>query len=272
MILILSQTNDETARRFKEDALGSGVDCLIVNDWNDVKLGITVERDRAVRLELTAGESGRHVTGILNRGVPPAGSSPEEVFQAAESLASWWSLLFSFPGPVVNRSSRMGFLPNVDNLSLARAVPGLRLPSAVVSTQNYNSYAESVITESVINVHRVRDGQYLGRLGARSTVLDRAEVHLFTPFDPNKIAHILVAGNHVFDLSNYSGSVDSHLMYHMKPLIKELHRRHATFALLILENAPAGFRLLHATAFPGYGQYHYFSARVHAALLEYLTA
>jgi hypothetical protein len=100
--------------------------------------------------------------------------------------------------------------------------------------------------------------------------MDEHEVHVFVPFDPSRTMHILLAGDRVFDLSNYSGRVKPKLAQQLHPLISELQRRHATFSLVILEQG-TDLHILHADAFPGVHQYRHVEGHVHHALLKYLT-
>src|SRR5438094_7598265 len=93
------------------------------------------ERDGRTTIDLRVGPKQTLVTAILNRGISTSsGSTAEAQFRAAEGLASWWSVIACFPGPVVNRSSRQGFVPNVEVLSVAAAVPGLSLSPGFIST------------------------------------------------------------------------------------------------------------------------------------------
>src|SRR6201999_3677871 len=53
---------------------------------------------------------------IVNRGgIALDDELPSEVqFAAFERLAGWWSALALFPGPVINRPTRFGYLPRLD--------------------------------------------------------------------------------------------------------------------------------------------------------------
>jgi hypothetical protein len=123
----------------------------------------------------------------------------------------------------------------------------------------------------VVSGHRLRDGWFLGHLDAESTILDSHEVHIFRSFDPNQTLHILLAGNRIFNLTNYSGQVEPRFVQRLQPLVSELRHRHATFSLVVLEQTMTELRMLHANAFPGVHHYRHIEPDVHQALVDYLV-
>ena len=84
-------------------------------------------------------------------------------FVQAEIMASWWSILGNFTGQVINRPSRSGFFPNTDLLSLSESTSCIKLPSDIV----YSECPPWLSKDTTINVHRLRDNKYVGRVEVR---------------------------------------------------------------------------------------------------------
>src|SRR5579883_1032183 len=265
-ILLLGQPNDETLVRFAAFAEEHGQTCVIAPTWSDLNCSVQVERTGAVTVRL---EKDRiPFQGIINRGASPAQpADAEQVFMEAESLATWWSALACFPGPVINRPSRWGFVPHLESLTLARLVPGEVLAPAVLSTTPVRPPGGPEV-----NIHRVRDRSYLGRFSSRTSCDWRRDVYVSTPFDPERTRALLLVGQRLFDLSTPTGEVEQELSEALSPCVQVLQQRQATFCSLIIEWNEARLRFLSLNAFPLYHHYQRLAERVHQALLEYLQS
>ncbi len=266
MILILAQEGDETADRFAAYARSAGVHCGLTRDIADIRVSVATERDRRVSVWLHAAGHPVPVEGVLSRGLLFSWQD-DRPFKCSETLAWLWCALAYFPGPVVNRPSRLGFFPNLDLLSLAQAVPHISLAPSLIATN------PTMLPGPEVNVHRLRDGAFLGRVHPRASVADQdEELRLFRSFDPQRTRTIILAGEQIFDLAQPAGGVAPATEARLRPLIKELKRRNCTFGSLVLQDGEGGLRLLHASTFPLVHQYESLEPEVHHALLEYLLS
>lgn len=260
MLLILAQPGDETADRIAAFARQAGVPCRRLNHCREVEVSVRAERHGAVRVDLAPA-----ARAVLNRGLPlDREDSDDGDFRRAEMIATWWSALAAFPGPVVNRPTLAGFLPRLETVSLAAAVPDLLAPGYI------GPPGCDLPAAPAVNVHRLRDAAYLGRHGP-ALALDEDELYVYTPFDPDRVVRLLLAGERVFDLDSGNGDLDPGMAKRLGPLLQELRRRQATFSRVVLGWSGDELHLLQATAFPGVHQYRRLENEVHRALLEYLT-
>jgi hypothetical protein len=269
MLLVLAHENDETAKRFVAYAKASGVACVMPLQVTGIDLCVTAERDRQVVVEICIGKERTPVHAVLNRGLPfPDDSCTDVQFRVAETLAAWWSALACFAGPVVNRPSRLGFIPNLEAWSLVRSVSNIKLAPIYIATGHCIP-----LSEPCVNVHLLRDGRYLGKISKSSSVrLNKHDMHVFTGFDPTQTVQLLLAGNRIFNLTRGPSCISPILEDQLDYLIKYLRTNDATFSLLVLQQDADRLRLVHATSFPGVQQYQYMEADVHRALLEYLNS
>lgn len=267
MLLVLAHPEDKMATAFAEYAKAKGICCNVVHDWCDIDASITADRTAGVKVDLRCGRDKIPVTAVLNRGVSLESSnvSVEEQFRSSEVLATWWSVLTYFPGPVVNRPSRFGFIPNVDLFSIAASLPNIALPYGSIS-----SHWKNPPSSSLVNVHRLCDNQYLGYLDDVYPCLNESDIYIFTPFNPSNVTRILIAGDEVIDLAYHQEYSKQERLQFVDPIAAELRRRNATFSLITIERQTNECRLLHATSFPGLHYYHHIVNYVHDALLEYL--
>jgi hypothetical protein len=265
-ILLLGQPNDETLVRFAAFAEKHGQACVIAPTWSDLNCSVQVERTGSVRVRLEKDRT--PFQGIINRGVSPAQpADADQIFLEAESLATWWSALACFPGPVINRPSRWGFVPHLELLTLARLVPGVVLAPAVLSTTPVRPAGGPEV-----NIHCVRDRSYVGRFSSLSARDYPRDVYVSTAFDPERTRALLLVGQRLFDLSTPTGEVERELSELLVPCVQVLQQRQATFCSLIIEWNEAGLRFLSLNAFPLYYHYQRLAERVHQALLEYLQS
>ena len=271
ILLILASTNDDSAREFSEFIRLRGIRCLVSDDFLSVIAVALATSDGTVEVRLTDPTSGTPITAIVNRGVDGSRDSDtfDEAFSRGERLAAWWSLLAFFPGPVVNRPSTAGFVPNLDVLSLRRAVPSIRLQPGTITT-DYAQLARRPSAWPSTNVHRLSDGSLIGLLGESVPFDD--DVFVATPFDPARTVHILVAGHSDFDLSTQSGELAPHRAGQIRPVIEEVVARGASFCLLVfLDCGDDRLALLATSAFPQPNHFRHLRERVHSALTDYLS-
>lgn len=204
------------------------------------------------------------VTAIFNRGIQLFDGRTQRVsFIQSEELASWWSALACFAGPVVNRPSCTGISPALVPTALTGTATGFLPPRTRVSTLGYNGHKGLRV-----NVHRVRDGKYVGRWG--ELPLQASEVYAFTSFDPRNTLRMLFAGESIINLNSPDGRLPAELARPLDSLVEELKFQNATFSLIVLELDGIAIRILDATAFPQLHHYEHHEREVHKALHRYL--
>src|SRR5665213_1333172 len=197
VLLILAGAEDRTAQRFGASAERLGIPCAIPRSAAEVGMRMLAERDGTVSCRLSIGEEQQPVRAVLNRGLPFS----DQPFVEAELMASWWAALACFPGPVINRPSRDGFLPNPDVLRLASPESGIELPPIRIATSR-----ELAIHAPATHLRRLSDGGHAGSFAAVPEAgFDDGEVYAATRFDPSRTCQVLVAGNEFFDLSHENG-------------------------------------------------------------------
>jgi len=261
VILVLATKEDYAAAAFAQFAAESKVPCRVVSDFTDVRASLVVTRDRSCKARLTTVPDSKMVTAVLNRGTLLMAAGPDEQFSRGEGLASWWSLLGLFPGPVINRPSLDGFLPVVEPALLAKRVPGVLPPKVRIS-----SAIERFAVGEEVNVHNIH-GAYLSRLQDVKYSTLGPEIHVYTPFVPCTVWRLLVVGDSLFDLSSPDGSVNPSRKHYAEGIADELRKRGATFSLAVIGERLEGTELLHATPFPLHHHYAHLEPTVHAALL-----
>jgi hypothetical protein len=261
-ILVSCNPADETARRFAVFAREHGAN-IAYGSAGQV-LSIVADRDGSAHVTLD-GVDGAQIGGVWNRGFSDPDAS-DDPFLQAEWLAAWWSALALFRGRVINRPSLEGFFPNVDCLSLTRSVPGLSVRKVEIRTGSEPGNADT----GPVNVHRISDGHFVGRLPGRLNLLD-SEWYAFTPFNPSCVARILIAGDETFHLAMGSDRLQEQFADQILALRAELGRRCAHFCLLVLEARQETLHLLSASLFPHVTQYGHLENQVHLALLDYLS-
>ena len=187
MLLVLAPMEDEVAVRFEHAARSHGVP---VTRATMEAVSMRVALDSAGTAGVALACDGEPVRGVLNRGFA---IDPAAAFDDSERLAAWWSALACFDGPVVNRPSRVGFLPELDTLSLPAHVPGLAL-----APMSIGSAAPPEVVGRTINVHSARDGRFLRRGGGEDCEDD--DLRSYTAFDPERTFRILVVGDRCFTI------------------------------------------------------------------------
>lgn len=262
-LLVLARPEDQMASGFVAYAQALGICCARPAHLPDIDLSITAERNRETRVEIAVGPEHLPVQGILNRGWP---FSPADSFQMAESYATWWSALACFSGPVINRSSRFGLVPDVDLLLMVKNVPNIEPPRIFIGNQERPPFLEPEL-----NIHEP-DGRYLGRMNKETEPqLKKDEIYVFTGFDPGQIKYLLLAADSVFDLSHEHGCLPSLLQEQISGVVRFLRTQNITFGLLVLQTAPSHLRVIRVNPFPILAQYKHIEQKVYAALLQYLV-
>ena len=251
MLLVLAPPKDEVAARFERLVQSRGI-AVERATAETVSLNVGLDRSGSATVELRA--SGAPVHAVLNRGLD---IDPATQFQDSEWLAAWWAALAYFPGPVVNRPSQAGFLPELDVLSLVERVPSLNL-----APMHIGSRAPPSLAGRVVNVHSARDGHFIGRDDASGD----EELLQYTEFDPERTCRIILAG----DKCLATGFTPPAASGAIKMLENELRARGATFSCVVLQVNSSSVELLHATSVPSTPHYLEIENDVHEALLEYL--
>jgi hypothetical protein len=263
-LLVLARPEDHMASCFVTYAQAMGICCARPTQINDIDLCISVESDRHSKVEIYFGQEHIPIHSILNRGWP---FSTMDQFQTAETYAAWWSAVACFSGPVINRSSRFGLVPDIEPLSIIKNVVNIDIPNIFIGSNKRPS-----LSEPELNVH-LPDGRYIGRMNKQLELqLHEDEVYTFTGFDPKQIKYILLAADHTFDLSNEHGCLPSLLEEQLSDLILFLRTQNITFGLLVLQIDKPKIRLVRVNPFPALQQYKHIDNEVHSALLEYLVS
>lgn len=262
-ILVLAPPDDETALLFRAFAVEAGHRAVVREAFDDLTVTVTAGRDASAEVDLRV--AGEPVRGVLHRGIgPPSGDGGEAEFVHAESLAVWWSALALWPGPVINRPTRHGFLPPLDPLALAR-LPGITLPPSSIGGRPRYAPAPG----ERLNVHRERDGVFLGH-GTAAIPRETDDILRFTCFDPDRTRHLLLAGDEVFDPADPTGPPAGAGSPAVAPLLDRLRALGVSFCLLVVQPAADGLRLLDVRARPAHHQFTPVRHRVFRALLDRL--
>jgi hypothetical protein len=254
MLLILAPSEDEAAMRFERMVQSRGIGVTRAT-MDAVSVYVGLDRSGTASVELSV--LGVPVHGVLNRGLA---IDPATQFEDSERLAAWWSGLAYFPGPVVNRPSRLSFLPELDVLLLAERVPNLSL-----SPMHIGSIAPPSFVGRTTNVHSAHDGHFIGR----DTTPAKKELFLYTSFDPERTSRFVLAGDKCFatDIAPSSHTSASGVI---ESLRHELRAQSATFSFVVFQVSSSSVELIHATPVPGIQHYEKIEEDVHEALLEYL--
>jgi hypothetical protein len=259
-LLVLAPSDDETARMFCEFVAERGHMAVMPQGFDEVCITVTSGRDASHNVDLRVG--GERVRGVLHRGIgAPVSKGGDAAFAHAEALAVWWSALALWDGPVINGATRQGFLPPLDPLLLTH-VSGVTLPPSSLGRP-----LSAATTAELVNVHRERDGAFLGR-GAEAIVSD--EILRFTRFDPDRVRYVLLAGNQVFDPSEAGGALAAATRSALAPLLHRLRSLGADFCLLVIEPAGEECRLLDVSGLPTHHQFEAIRPQVFQALLDRL--
>lgn len=267
MLLVLGSLEDQTTKCFVHYARTQGVVCEVANNWREPILTVQADRRGSMTVSISAGNPQTRVSAVMNRGTgTPRSGNADVDFLEAETLAAWWTALAAFPGPVINRPGKLGWMPAIEPTSLLRPpITSFTLGGAIAATG-----IPKIRWTLPVNVHRLRDGYYMGRLADCEGTIDPTELHTFTPFSPDRTIHFLIAGRQVFDLSVPDGCVSQERAKQLAPLLYVLRARGASFSLLVVEPSEGKLFIRHSTAFPSIHQYSHIQSTVHQALLRYL--
>ena len=252
MLLIVAPPEDDVAREFEEFARDRGI--AVARLLSGTSLSVEVDRSGKARAQLRVG--GTAVTSIFNRGIV---LHKEAAFAELEQMAAWWSGMALFQGPVINRPSRDGLLPDLDVLSLAAAVPGLDLAPMQIGS------AHSLKPRPAVNAHSIATGEFLGH----KHEVGEDGLALFTAFDPGRTMNLIVAGDRAFATGGRS-AIDPQAAATLIALQEELRARGATFSSATLQVSGAAVEILHATPCPPSAFYQGAGHEVYGSLTGYL--
>ena len=238
-----------------------GGQCRRLSHWRDVEASVWADRDAAVRVELRPAPR-----AVLNRGLPlNYGASEAEDFRNAEIVSTWWSALAAFPGPVVNRPTLAGFLPRLETVSLAAAVPGLAAPGCI-GPPGLKFRPPRRSTSTACGTAPTWAATSRRCLWMKTSCISTP------PLTRPGWCACSWPESSVFDLDQGSGRLEPGLAARVQPLVT---RTAATAGHLqprvVLGWSGEELQLLQATAFPGVHHYRHLENDVHRALLEYLT-
>jgi hypothetical protein len=266
ILLVLAGAADQTAQRFVSAARRRGVDCVIPKSAEQMNIRLRAGRDGSTTCELSFGAEQLPVRAVLNRGLSAGAEGEAHPFIEAELLATWWSVLACFPGRVINRPSRMGFLPDLDVVRLTARHASLKLPRIQIATSR-----RVVFRTPATHIRQLSDGCHVGSFHRPpDTEFNIADVYAATEFDPLKTRQLLLAGRCLFDLAHETGEMPPGLEQQLRGLLEQLCDEQANFCLLVVQEYGNELRLVHTSPFPSAHQYQHFEDRVNQALLEYL--
>jgi hypothetical protein len=268
MLLILANPDDETARLIASEAQARGVGCLLAHGFDELAVSIESDRSGHTAAQICLRHDGTPIKAVLNRGLPNANVPALDQFRALELLATWWSLLARFPGPVINRPSASGFIPTLDPLTLAR------VNGAMTSAPMYlGTGRPPTLQADRINVHALPDRRFLGHISNNHPCdLQEDEAHIFTGFNPHAMQHIMFVGRRIIDLSGAANSEELEQREPFKSLAREISSRGAMFSIVILERSESRYRIAYASPLPTLAHYRHVMATVHGALFAFLLS
>jgi hypothetical protein len=263
VLLILAKQNDLTADKLLKYFKSKNIKCI--KSDNTEKFTITVIANRKSSFKSGIIYRNKYpITSILNRGINF--NSQINSFESSEVFAAWWSCLACFKGKVINRPSRIGFIPFTDVNLITNEVKQLQLPPLA-----YSSDIKFLSSDkgSVINIHSLNNYNFLGRLSDQ-TSLQKDDVYVFTNFTPEKVVFLLIAGNDIYELSTPDGELKTLPKKITQQLKRALLRYNANFHLVVLEKNNHIYSLVHTSPFPTYHQYKHLEIKIHFSLYKYL--
>lgn len=265
-LLILANKGDEAAERFDSFCRSLRIQTALITDLRHMHLTISANRMGAAAVQLRVRPRGAIVGAVCNFGLTPTRGGDWD-FRSGELLASWWSALALFPGPVLNRPTLSSFVPEVQPLSLCSKVPNLDMPDSWISPEGAR-----VESPETTNVHLLSSGAFLGRTDG-GPITCQGELCRFTTFNPNSTWRLLVAGKSLFplDMANMSSDITEKRRAMLERLRGELTKTGPLFCVLVLSDTEDGIALLAGHPFPHYSQYRHIDKVAHNAALEGLT-
>jgi hypothetical protein len=249
MILILARAQDALAGQLAQLLEQAGRPYQLVHDLHKLKMTVCAERDTSSSVRFSLNATEKHFTAIMPRLYPTLIDS--QTFLGSERLAAW-SALALFQGTVINRPSRLGFIPSVD----AHFLP----PRATLAVT-----PPMPPPGCLINAQEASTGRFLRREEVTSTQLTR-----FTVFDPIHTARLLIVGEHVFDVRKGVKLEATEIKAFNLPWHFTFQKHEVPFMLVTLE-CFATPRLLEVNYFPVPSQYESVATRVHQILVSELT-
>ena len=271
-ILILANADDGAAHQVA-GALRLRRLSVLVCDALDKTVEITISADRSGATEVTmrAGVHRQTIGAVINRGgiAKPLTSSSEGKFLLAERSALWWAALGLFDGPVINRPTESGFLPNGDVASLAGSVDGIGTGARWTTWPDTPS---AQAAHGHVNYHRVWGGAPVAHQGPDRSLSNEIPVGTIlraTPFSRGSVDRILLAGDRMFTWSSFAERE-----FKWELALRELGSvvsAIGNYCLITLEHSGAKGCLLACDFFPTPDLYAHVADAAHDALAEYLT-
>lgn len=264
MVLILARKDDFTANMLKDHFKNLNIPCVLSNQMNKFQFGLTADCYGETWLSLQYGEN--TISSIINRGM----ATDEDTFNNSETTAAWWSVMASFKGPVINRPSRLGFLPFVESNVITKQLNYLQ-PARIVYS---NTAAELAFEDDPLltcNIHSAYNNKYLGHLVADSCLNDD-EAYKFTGFNLDNTHSFLIAGDDHYCLSHPEGITSPEFEPVLTDIKTELQKYNANFYYLVLEDTEQGYCLTHTSPFPSYELYKHIADQVEHSLYKYLLS
>jgi hypothetical protein len=263
MLLVLAPSADETAARILESAKVAGIEAIRESDIAAFRLSVRANPDLRTSVTITTRDTNVPITAVINRGIGLTERGAGE-FEAGEVCAGWWTALACFEGPVLNRPTRMGFLPDLQ--------PGIFENAAGIAPTDIRFVMGCYEHRGprAANVHRLHDGLYLGRVGTDPSILEFDDAVKITYFDPAATIHVIVAGDRLFDLTESKSELHHHHAAQLKSFQEWCHTKGIYFAIIVLEPNGGYFRVLSGSVLPAFQQYRAVEKAVHSSLLEFL--
>jgi len=188
------------------------------------------------------------------------------MFAANERLAAWWAALALFTGPVINRPSRHGYLPDIRPLQLLASKPSTTLRSAWTEAQ-WLSESDSPPPgdAAALHVRNIATGRWV--TPSERAALSEQAVVCATPYDPARILRVVVAGADVVAVGPRLSPADA---AEVMDLCATLIDRDL-FCSLVLQRDEAELAILAVDCFPSPASLLPFWRQIEDGLMRCLT-
>ena len=239
-------------------------------DLSDTRTSFSVQvtRTGAPTVHIHRGD-GMPVGAIVNRGgfELPCDASPEARYAAYERLAAWWAALALFPGPVINRPTRYGFMPVLDALDLAKRIDGVCVASHWTELAQASDSVPAPTNPAPrgTNIHRMHSGEWVHPDDWSSE--SGSMVVCVTRFDPEAVFRLVVVGRdcHTDDLRLAARHADvvRRLRDHLGPRM--------LLCSLVLESTQTKATILAVDGWPVPSRFRQLSVDITGSVLRYVA-
>jgi hypothetical protein len=207
------------------------------------------------------------IGAAINRGGLPSApmEDHEEHFALDERIALWWTALALLDGPVINRPTRFGFLPMGEIARLTHHDGAIRTRARWISHDSAGTEWPKCRT----NFHRVSSGVHVADPSRSLGGSPPGDILRATPFDPNAVRRVIVAGTAVFTPGwRPASDEDERLLAEIVGALREV----GNYCVLTVEQSAGQWFSLACQFSPAPHDYRNIDDDVHDALAAYLRA